>query len=83
MLHPPLFHHAVRLCVEEDGIRPFAKYGLHTVPQPQAAVWRRLVRTDIATAGPPEAWEDLIAEHEKDLLQWASAHQVLPPPEPL
>lgn len=40
----------------------------------------RLVRTDIATAGPPEAWEDLIGEHEKDLLQWASAHEVLPPP---
>lgn len=43
----------------------------------------RLVRTDIAAAGPPESWEDLIGEHEKDLLQWASAHEVLLPPLPL
>ena len=36
-----------------------------------------MVRTDIAASLPPEAWQDLVPEHEKDLLQWASAHEVV------
>jgi hypothetical protein len=36
----------------------------------------RLVKVDLASAGSPESWEDLIPEHDTDLLQWASAHEV-------
>ena len=36
----------------------------------------RLVKVDLATAGSPESWDDLIPQHETDLLQWASAHDV-------
>jgi len=37
---------------------------------------RRLVKVDLAAAGPPEEWDDLIPQHDTDLLQWASAHEV-------
>ena len=37
---------------------------------------RRLVKVDLAAAGPPEEWDDLIPQHQTDLLQWASAHEV-------
>ncbi|BDA42115.1 Prolyl endopeptidase [Coccomyxa sp. Obi] len=38
-----------------------------------AAPRYRLVRTDIAAPGHPKTWPDVIQEHERDLLQWASA----------
>ena len=37
---------------------------------------RRLVKVDLESAGSPETWEDLIPQHQTDLLQWASAHDV-------
>ena len=36
----------------------------------------RLVRTDLESAEPPEAWAEIIPQHPKDMLQWASALKV-------
>ena len=43
----------------------------HTPPSPLS-----LVRTDISSPSSPEAWEDVIPEDPKDLLQWAQAAKV-------
>ncbi len=34
------------------------------------------MKVDLAAAGPPEEWDDLIPQHDTDLLQWATAHEV-------
>ncbi len=36
----------------------------------------RLVRVDLASASTPDTWQDIIPEHERDLLQWAAALKV-------
>ena len=38
----------------------------------------RLVKVDLEEPGAPESWDDLIPQHDTDLLQWASAHEVEP-----
>ena len=43
----------------------------------------RLVRTDISSAGALRGqpdWQDIIPQHEMDLMQWATALQVYPLP---
>lgn len=36
----------------------------------------RIVRVELSDPGPPSTWQDVVPQHRKDLLRWASALKV-------
>jgi hypothetical protein len=37
----------------------------------------RVVEVDLMNPGSPDTWQDVVPQHDKDLLQWAAALKVL------
>ncbi len=65
----------VKLCTLHLQQSTSAK-GLRASSKEGFGVCCRLVRTDVSAPGKSHTWPDVIPQHEKDLLQWASALKV-------